>query len=63
MKRTKDDWDIIYGNIPDSAQTLGDNAARFRKDKAKIKIKFERGIFQRDSLSSSLLYGPYTSFK
>ena len=38
MKRIKDEWDIIYGNIPASAQNLRDNAASFRKDKALMSL-------------------------
>ena len=38
MKRIKDEWDIIYGNIPLSTQALRDNAARFRKDKALLSL-------------------------
>lgn len=32
MKRMKEAWDTIYANIPMTAQTLRDNAARFQKD-------------------------------
>ena len=34
MKRMKEAWDMIYDDMPMSAQTLRDNAARFQKDKA-----------------------------
>ena len=34
MKRMKEAWDSIYEDKTMSAQCLGDNAARFRKDKA-----------------------------
>ena len=32
MKRMKDAWDAIYGDKPMSAQTLRDNAVRFRSN-------------------------------
>ena len=33
MKRMKEAWDMIYDDMPMSAQTLRDNAARFQKIK------------------------------
>ena len=38
MKRMKEAWNAIYENSPMSAQTLRDNAARFRKDKSLINL-------------------------
>ena len=34
MRRMKEAWDTMYDDMPISAQTLRDNAARFQKDKA-----------------------------
>ena len=31
MRRMKEAWDTIYDDMPISAQTLRDNAARFQK--------------------------------
>ena len=38
MKRMKEAWDTIYDDIPMSAQTLRDNAAKFQKDKALLNL-------------------------
>ena len=38
MKRMKEAWDDIYENSTISAQTLIDNAARFRKDKSLLNL-------------------------
>ena len=32
IKRMKEAWDAIYGDKPMSAQTLRDNAVRFRRN-------------------------------
>ena len=38
MKRMKEAWDDIYENSIMSAQTLRDNAARFRKDNSLLNL-------------------------
>ena len=38
MKRMKDAWDAIYGDKPMSAQTLRDNAVRFRKNSSLLSL-------------------------
>ena len=38
MKRMKEAWDTKYGDKPMSAQTLRDNAARFRKGKSLLNL-------------------------
>ena len=38
MKRIKEAWDDIYENSTISAQTLRDNAARFRKDNSLLNL-------------------------
>ena len=38
MRRMKEAWDVIYDDMPISAQTLRDNAARFQKDKALLNL-------------------------
>ena len=38
MKRMKEAWDDIYENSTISAQTLRDNAARFRKDNSLLNL-------------------------
>ena len=38
MKRIKEAWDDIYENSTISAQTLRDNAARFRKDHSLLNL-------------------------
>ena len=43
----KEAWDDIYGNSTMSAQTLRDNAARFRKDNSLlnlIKVRYENDV-------------------
>ena len=38
MKTMEEAWDMMYDDIPISAQKLRDNAARFQKDKALLNL-------------------------
>ena len=38
MKRMKEAWDDMYGESSMTAQTLRDNAARFRKDRSLLNL-------------------------